>query len=52
MLTGLALNLSAQDEPKMIRKFDAVKALPATVNSDNEESFPVFSPKKDTLYFV
>ena len=36
----------------MIRKFDAVKALPATVNSDNEESVPLFSPKRDTLYFV
>ncbi len=51
-LTGLAFSLSAQDEPKMIRKFDPVKALPSTVNSDNEESLPVFSTKRDTLYFV
>ncbi len=36
----------------MIRKYDPVKALPATVNSDNEESLPLFSAKKDTLYFV
>lgn len=51
-LTGLAFSASAQDGPKMIRKYDPVKALPATVNSDNEESLPLFSTKKDTLYFV
>lgn len=51
-MTGLAFSALAQDGPKMIRKFDPVKALPATVNSDNEESLPLFSTKKDTLYFV
>lgn len=51
-ISGLAISSSAQDGPKMLRKYDPVKALPATVNSDNEESFPIFTSKKDTLYFV
>ncbi|HEX4887791.1 MAG TPA: OmpA family protein [Luteibaculaceae bacterium] len=49
---GMAVSSIAQDGPKMIRKFDAVKALPSTINSDNEESLPLLTAKKDTMYFV
>ncbi len=51
LLAGFAA-LGQQSEPKMLRKFDAVKALPSTVNTEDEEGYPVLSPKKDVLYFV
>ncbi len=53
LAAGLVFNVSAQDEKaKTVRKFEPVKALPSSVNTDHEESYPLLSPKKDVLYFV
>lgn len=49
---GLVFNVSAQEKERKVRKFEPVKALPSSVNSDHEESYPLLSPKKDVLYFV